>query len=750
MKRPVSIRKALITSVLLLTLLPMLIAMIVSVVLFHRETGERIRQENQKVAQTVSNAVELFLYRPVVMLKQITLEVDLECKNSGQEQCISKLSSDLLSTDPIFESVLFMDADGRLVTGTGTDFTFSKAAASRMNYSATELFKKVKHTNRIAWSEPFVSLRSGESVIALGIPWRNGVITGTMNLSYLCKLVEPTKTSAKAYAFIVSSAGHLVAHPDRSLVGEKEAFISMPQITAGFSGTEGTYNFNIGGRKVIGSVLQFKHNDWVIVAVHDRENAFSPLYRLELLLAALTIIVLAAAYYLAFKRIVRISAPILSLTAFSKQVASGAAVTDFDHSAGYLEIDELYDNFRKMSAAVNDRERDLQERNEELAATEEELRHQVDEYLRTYDALAEEKSKLESILSCMSEGLSIQDLDYRVILQNDAHKKMVGDAKGMFCYNAYQHNDSVCSDCPMKGAFADGGTHVKLSEVKDGDNLRYFEVVATPLRNPQGQMIGGIEVVRDISDRMRSDQEIRRLNQELEERVIERTAELELANHELESFSYSVSHDLRAPLRHIGSFSSILESDHSSQLDEQGKQYLARIISGCNKMGVLIDDLLELSHVSRRELNSSKVNLSRIFGTIAASLIERDPDRNVSFKIEDGLEAYGDDRLLEVLLNNLLSNAWKYSSRKDEAIIEFGRKTIAARPVYFVKDNGAGFDKTYADKLFTPFQRLHGTEFEGTGIGLAIAQRVVHRHGGKIWADSVEGEGATFYFTLKS
>ena len=746
MKRPVSIRKALITSVLLLTLLPMLIAMVVSVVLFHRETSARIRQENQKVAQTVSNAVELFLARPVVMLKQIRDAVDEHSKYDFTD--VNRVAENHLEEDPIFETVSFVDANGDLIKQAASDGR--PLFVPKISYLNSPIYQKIKLGSKVAWSEPFVSLRTGESVISVGIPWRKGILIGNMNLTYLCKLVEPTKNSIMAYAFIVSPKGNLIAHPDRALVGEKESFISIPQITAGFSGTEGTYTFKISDRKVIGSVLQFKHNDWVIVAVHDREHAFAPLYRLELLLAALTVIVLASAYFLAYRRIGRISAPILSLSAFSKQVASGEEVADFDHSAGYLEIDELYDNFRKMSAAVNDRERDLQERNEELAATEEELRHQVEEYLRTFDALAEEKTKLESILSCMSEGLSIQDLDYRVMLQNDAHKKMVGDAKGKYCYNAYQHSDSICSDCPMKGAFTDGNSHVKLSQVNDGENTRYYEIVASPLRNPQGQMIGGIEVVRDITDRTKSDQEIRRLNQELEERVVERTAELELANHELESFSYSVSHDLRAPLRHISSFSSILESEYSSQLDEQGKNCLARIISGCNKMGVLIDDLLELSHVSRRELNSSRVNLSRIFSTIAAALIERDPNHKVNFKIEDGLETFGDERLLEVLLNNLLSNAWKYSSRKDEAIIEFGRKTIAARPVYFVKDNGAGFDKSYADKLFTPFQRLHGTEFEGTGIGLAIAQRVVHRHGGRIWADSVEGEGATFYFTLKS
>ena len=743
-----SIRKALISSILALTMLPMLFAMAVSVALFHHEISDRIRQENLKVAQTVSTAVELFMSRPVMQLKFILLEVDQECKDS--DKCISDFASSLLTADPIFESILFIDRDGNLVSSVGLDRKNSTGAAAKPNYSSFHLFKKVKASNQISWSEPFVSLKTGESVISVAIPWRNGMVLGTMNLSYLCKLVEPTKTLSKAYAFIVSPEGKLVAHPDRALVGEKEAFISLPQIKAGFSGKEGTYNFKIGDRDVIGSVLPFKYNDWVIVSVHDRENAFTILYRLELILAAFSVVVLATSLWLAFKRIERISAPLLSLSGLSKQIASGEVVSGEGFNAGYSEIDVLFDNFMTMSVAIQEREQSLQARNRELIATEEELRHKVEEYLKTHDALVTEKTKLEAILASMGDGLSIQDTNYRVLLQNDAHRALAGDAAGNFCYKVYNNNDKVCDQCPLKQSFADGEKHQKFISRRINDQDIYLEISAYPLRNHQGEIVGGIEVVRDITEQQLANEEIRRLNHELEERVIERTAELEMANQELESFSYSVSHDLRSPLRHISSFSSIIETEYSSKLDDQGRQYISRIIAGCNKMGNLIDDLLELSHISRREIRNSRINLSDIFSSIAATLIESDPNRNVSFRIEEGLEANGDERLIEVLLNNLLGNAWKYTALKPEAVIEFGRQSISARQVYFVKDNGAGFNKEFADKLFAPFHRLHGSEFEGTGIGLAIAQRVVHRHGGKIWADAVEGEGATFYFTLKS
>jgi light-regulated signal transduction histidine kinase (bacteriophytochrome) len=313
----------------------------------------------------------------------------------------------------------------------------------------------------------------------------------------------------------------------------------------------------------------------------------------------------------------------------------------------------------------------------------------------------------------------------------------------------YDHHDRPCDNCPVQLAMADGGTHVMLRHVIAGEGLRYLEVTASPLKDPNGEIVGGIEIVRDVTGRITAEKEIRRLNQELEERVIQRTSELEIANRELESFSYSVSHDLRAPLRHISGFSNILRNEHAHQLDSEGLHLLGRIIVGCEKMGLLIDDLLELSYVSRHDVRSRNVNLSAMARKIAENLKERDPQRRVRFEIDDDLIAHGDVRLLEIVLTNLLDNAWKYTALKDEGVIRFGSEHLAARPVFFVQDNGAGFDRSYADKLFTPFSRLHGAEFEGTGIGLAIVQRVIHRHGGKIWAESAEGEGATFYFTLK-
>ncbi len=747
MKKPVGIRTALLTTVSFLTLVPLLIAMLASMVIFHFDLSERIHQDNQRVAQTVGSAVEQFLARPVVMLKHIREDI---ARIEGSIAERKAHVEDELQDDPLFESVQLVDASGRLVLMAGPEAMKILPTSLKHDFSGSELYRQLKKTGKVVWSEPFVSLRTGESVISVALPWQGGMIAGTLNLSYLCKLVEPTRTASNAYAFIVSPSGRLIAHPDRALLGEKEAFVSLPQIMAGFEGTSGTYSFILEGRKVIGTVLPFSQNDWVIVSIQDKGQSFAPVYKMEAIIGFWALLVLGAALFMAYKKIGRITAPLLMLTESSRQLAVGKPLIEPQELNVYREVHDLYDNFQLMVSAVQLREIDLQKKNEELAIIEKQLRNQVDEYYRTHEALLSEKNKLESILSCMGEGLSIQDLDLKVMRQNDAHIAMFGRTLDKYCYQLHDDSSTPCFDCPVRASISDGRNHVALKEFKRDNELHYLEITASPLRNAAGEIVGGIEIVRDVTGRIRAENEIRHLNQALENRVIERTAELEIANKELESFSYSVSHDLRAPLRHISSFSTILMDEHAGQLNGDGKAYLSRIVAGCEKMGLLIDDLLQLSHVSRRELHEIRINLSHIAGRIAAEFQESAPQRHVRFEIADGLEAFGDERLMEVMLRNLLENAWKYTSQKEDILIEFGSRSESGHPVYFVRDNGAGFDNNYADKLFAPFHRLHGAEFEGTGIGLAIVQRIIHRHGGIIWADAIEGEGATFFFTLRS
>ena len=243
--------------------------------------------------------------------------------------------------------------------------------------------------------------------------------------------------------------------------------------------------------------------------------------------------------------------------------------------------------------------------------------------------------------------------------------------------------------------------------------------------------------------------EIRTLNTDLEERVRQRTAELEVSNRELEAFSYSVSHDLRAPLRAIEGFSQALEDDCADRLDERGHDYLGRVRKATMRMAELIDALLTLARVTRAQVNHERIDLADMARAIADDLAEREPQRHVEFAIVEKAEIDGDGNLLRVALDNLLANAWKFTGKQELGHIEFGAIASGPRPTFYVRDDGAGFDMTYVDRLFGAFQRLHGNDdFAGTGIGLATVQRIVHRHGGRVWAEGKLGEGATFYFSI--
>lgn len=367
-------------------------------------------------------------------------------------------------------------------------------------------------------------------------------------------------------------------------------------------------------------------------------------------------------------------------------------------------------------------------------------------------ALRKSEEHYRAMLEAFNGRMYICSPDFRIEFQNEAMKQHLGrDAAGEFCYQAIHGRDAVCPWCVNDRVFA--GEAVSYIKQSHRDN-RWYEVSSAPIKNLNGT-ISKQALIVDVTERMQMEEtlirqqgELKLANELLEKRVTERTAELKAAIRVQESFSYSVSHDLRAPLRHINSFSTILMEDHGEELSAQARDYLDRICSSSSRMGTLIDRLLDLSRVTRIKIKPKPVDLSQLATAAFCMFQETDPGRCVNHIVEQGITVRGDESLLRQLLENLLGNAWKYTSSKPTASIEFGKTLVSGMETYFVKDNGAGFDMTYKDKLFSAFERLHGSEFEGVGIGLATAKQIIQRHGGTIWAEGRINEGATFYFTI--
>lgn len=373
---------------------------------------------------------------------------------------------------------------------------------------------------------------------------------------------------------------------------------------------------------------------------------------------------------------------------------------------------------------------------------------------RTEQALAESHSILHSVIEGTTDSIFMKDLQSRYVTINSAGAKVIGKPveeiigkDDLEIFPSYIALPIMQNDRNLIAAETDQ-TYEDIVPVMG--ELRTFLSTKTICRNKQGNVIGVIGIARDITERKVAEQQIKQLNQDLERRVVERTAQLKAANKELEAFAYSVSHDLRTPLRSIDGFSQALLERYAEQLDDKGKHYLRRVRAGSQRLGELIDDLLKLSRVTRAEMEYQMVDLTAMVEAIAADLQHTQPERQVDFVIAPELFAQSDSRLLQVALENLLHNAWKFTSKQLHPRIEFGTlPQLDGITAYFIRDNGAGFDMTYANKLFGAFQRLHTTEeFPGTGVGLATVQRIIHRHGGKIWAEGVVEQGATCYFSL--
>ncbi|MHB9022982.1 MAG: PAS domain S-box protein [Armatimonadota bacterium] len=474
------------------------------------------------------------------------------------------------------------------------------------------------------------------------------------------------------------------------------------------------------------------------------------LLRAFLPLTALLLLLLSLAQYL-----------LIRLTTVNPAIAAAVLIILFEIiiSVAILQVARVMGNLidraeqeRRQAATA------LSQLNETLEERVRERTIQLTQALeREQTARAEAESArahTQSLLEAAPDAIVIVDAQGRIVLINNqtevlsgySREELIGHAVEMLIPERYEEaHEKHRADFMAAPRTRPMGVGLDLDLRRKDSSEVPVEISLSPVQAAAGMLVTA--AIRDITDRKRAEAEIKRLNDELQHHV----EQLVATNKELEAFSYSVSHDLRAPLRSIDGFSNILMENYPDRLDERGKDYLTRVRTAAQRMARLIDDMLNLSRIGRAEMHWESVDLSEITALVVEDLRQRDPERQVDVEITPGVQVNGDPALLHIVLDNLLGNAWKFTSHRQQARIEFGMTTQDDELVYFVRDNGAGFDMSYADKLFTPFQRLHTEEeFPGTGIGLAIVQRIIARHGGRIWAEGTEGQGATFYFTLEA
>jgi PAS domain S-box-containing protein len=386
---------------------------------------------------------------------------------------------------------------------------------------------------------------------------------------------------------------------------------------------------------------------------------------------------------------------------------------------------------------------------EELKKAHDELEIRVQrrtvELREAMETVRKERHHLFDVLETLPVYVILLSKDYHVPFANRFFRERFGASGGRRCYEYLFNRTESCENCETFKVLETNAPH---HWEWIGPDERNYDIYDFPFMDTNGSALI-LEMGIDVTATKKAQAALKQANDTLEVRVSERTTELAASNKELESFSYSVSHDLRAPLRAMKGFGSILLEEYANKLDGAGRDFLKRIVNGADKMSGIIDDMLSLAKISRQEMNRVEINLTSLAGSVVAELRHAEPERNVNVLLAEDLKAHGDAHLMKIALSNMLDNAWKYSRKTPDAKIEFAVTEKNGERVYYVRDNGAGFNMAQAHRLFSPFERLHSeSQFPGTGIGLAIVNRVVERHGGRIWAESEVGKGAAFYFTI--
>jgi signal transduction histidine kinase len=554
---------------------------------------------------------------------------------------------------------------------------------------------------------------------------------------YLALLkARPSVVSAAIYttkgALFATYGAHAQAH-------EVQSFPMLPEADG--------YHFDGNHLTLSKRIVQ----DGEILGTVYFNSAYEPFARLSSSVGILSLVLvlsLVAAALMSSRLQKTLTAPILDITEIAKRVMEQR---NFSLRAQRMTDDEV----GVLVTAFNGMLGEIGKQTETLEASNQQLQREFTERQRVEKAKEHTERRLQTLVSVITQVVWVADRHGCFVEERESWQSYTRQTfeqySGLGWRSAFDDESRATLDIAWARALASPAPfelELRLWHADTGKH-RFVGLRAVPLVEPDGSSQEWIGAIQDIDDRRGLEQNLRSLNAELEQRVASRTSQLEDANKELESFSYSVSHDLRAPIRAIGGFCTLLGRDHGPALDAEAQRKVGIIKGEAERMGALIDDLLAFSRLGRKGIHPIELDMGALVAAVYERLARDTTGSHVRFHVGTLPKAFGDRSLFEQVWVNLLSNALKFSSKKDNPTIEVGAISAETEHVYFVRDNGAGFDPKHQGSLFGVFQRLHhGDEFSGTGVGLALVHRIVTRHGGRIWADAKLGEGATFHFTV--
>jgi PAS domain S-box-containing protein len=699
-------------------------------------TQQLIISNNQKlIAQGAAGTVSNFIQDKFKAMETVIWFSDpLSASSREQKQILGSL----LGLQPAFRQLVLLDNQNReLARASRLSRAASGELAERLeSETLTRILRGKRQIGQV-----FIDPVTSEPMTGMTVPVYNvfgdfqGTLAAEVNLKFMWDLVDRLKVGERGLAYVVDKQGNLLAFHDAAQVlkGENvrsleavETFIRQSSVNPGETST---YR-GITGSLVVGTYVPLQTPDWAVVTELPWSEAYREVIRDAVISVAIIVIIGAAAGLIGVHVARRLSVPLVNLMETATRISGGELELQAEVS-GPLEVAGLARAFNSMTARLRETLQGLEQRVSE----------------RTQQ-LQEALSFQKQIVTASSSGIAAYDSTGQCVLANEAAAKMINASLEQVLSQNYHHINSwkdsglyeAALEVVRSGSSREKDVHVTSTFGRDAWlNCRFttFE---------SGGQLHLLLTINDMTERMQAESEIRDLNRQLQAQAESLTA----ANRELEAFSYSVSHDLRSPLRAIDGYTRILSEEYSSSLDAEGRRLCAVVTNETRRMGQLIEDLLAFSRAGRAEMHPSPVDMEALARSAFEELTMPEDRQRIEFKVGELPAAEGDPILINQVWTNLLANAIKFSSRQERALIEVEGRQTDDEALYFVRDNGAGFPMKYADKLFGVFERLHHeSDFQGTGVGLAIVQRIVNRHGGRIWAESKANQGATFYFTLR-